>query len=376
MGDNYGGPPNANYGGTMDRIWNIHQHEDTSTEYGLFFNFVSQARDEAITTKLKLTVRAPALQIADAVFKTLAELGHKPSLRSDNARYILVQTDACLGLITGPDREYNDITGDMNPEVVATETAIAEFVVTVCGERNLVSKIFSDLKTQYKEERHAKIKWWYRSEQGVKGHTFFMPAPNTVLRPEFYPGLPDPAGYIKAYLESDASVLLMSGEPGTGKTTLLRHMLCEHTLAASIIYDEEIMKSDSIFQNFLFSKEEDMLIIEDADTIISSRELDHNKLMSRFLNVSDGLIKLPNKKLVFTTNLTDFNKVDPALLRPGRCFDVMRTRPLTFEESIKAARAAQLPIPLVKREYTIAELFHQGQESPQPKIGFPTKVSA
>jgi ATP-dependent 26S proteasome regulatory subunit len=42
--------------------------------------------------------------------------------------------------------------------------------------------------------------------------------------------------------------------------------------------------------------------------------------MSRFLNISDGLIKLPNKKLVFTTNVTNFENIDSALLRPGRCF--------------------------------------------------------
>jgi ATP-dependent 26S proteasome regulatory subunit len=92
--------------------------------------------------------------------------------------------------------------------------------------------------------------------------------------------------------------------------------------------------------------------------------------MSRFLNVADGLIKLPNKKLVFTTNLTDFARVDSALLRPGRCFGVMKTRELNLVEAQAAAKAAKLPIPIEKREYTIAELFNQGQGSKVRKIGF------
>jgi len=112
------------------------------------------------------------------------------------------------------------------------------------------------------------------------------------------------------------------------------------------------------------------MIIEDADTILSSREDDGNKLMSRFLNVSDGLIKLPNKKLVFTTNISDFTKVDPALLRPGRCFGVLHTRLLNLNEAQAAARVANLPIPTEKKEYSLAELFNQGQGGQVRRIGF------
>jgi ATP-dependent 26S proteasome regulatory subunit len=114
----------------------------------------------------------------------------------------------------------------------------------------------------------------------------------------------------------------------------------------------------------------DIMIIEDADTILMSREDNGNKLMSRFLNVADGLIKLPNKKLIFTTNISDFTKVDPALLRPGRCFGVMHTRLMNLVEAQAAAKAANMPIPMEKREYSLAEIFHQGRTQTVRSIGF------
>jgi hypothetical protein len=36
-----------------------------------------------------------------------------------------------------------------------------------------------------------------------------------------------------------------------------------------VIYDETIMEKDSVFQSFLFDKSGDIMIIEDADKILT-----------------------------------------------------------------------------------------------------------
>ena len=223
---------------------------------------------------------------------------------------------------------------------------------------------------KFEAEKIGKLKWWFQGSHGVETKEIYLPPLKTTIRSEFYPDLGDPSRYIADYMASDATVLLMAGPPGTGKTTLLRHLIAEHRLSAHVIYDEAIMQKDSVFQNFLFDTEGDIMIIEDADTILNAREAEGNKLMSRFLNVSDGLIKLPNKKLVFTTNIVDFGRVDHALIRPGRCFGVMHTRPLNLTEAQAAAKVANLPIPMEKREYTVAELFNQGQRVQVRQTGF------
>jgi len=245
---------------------------------------------------------------------------------------------------------------DMNIEITASPVAVEAL------------KAF--IMDAFKDEKHAQIKWWTKGSHGPETREFYLPKNETKIFSEFYPDLGDPAKYIADYIASNESVLLLAGPPGTGKTTLLRHMITDHRMCAHVIYDEALMQSDQVFQSFLFDDNSEVMIIEDADTILSAREQDGNKLMSRFLNVSDGLIKLPNKKLVFTTNLTDFGKVDQALLRPGRCFGVMHTRALHLAEAQAAAKVASLPIPVERREYTIAELFNQGKRTNVRTIGF------
>lgn len=246
-----------------------------------------------------------------------------------------------------------------------------EITIYVYGDRHAIKDIPDLLESKLESQHLALIKWWHQSgSRGPDTRTVFLPPLTTKLHPEFYPGMPNLSEYLKEYLASDASILMMAGPPGTGKTTLLRHLISENKLAAHVVYDETLMTNDAVFQNFLFGDDGDIMIIEDADTIITSRVYDNNKLMSRFLNISDGLIKLPSKKLVFTTNINDFNKVDQALVRPGRCFGVVHTRPLNLTEAQAAAKVAGLLIPVEKGEYTLADLFNNGPKHKTRTIGF------
>jgi ATP-dependent 26S proteasome regulatory subunit len=114
------------------------------------------------------------------------------------------------------------------------------------------------------------------------------------------------------------------------------------------------------FVRYLSDKNFDAIIIEDADELLTAERGDYNKIISKILNVSDGLIKLPKKKLILTTNLEKLNDLDPAIIRPGRCFDVMEFRPFNQQEFTQVADEMGLSLTEEEKNQkrmTLAELY-------------------
>jgi hypothetical protein len=71
--------------------------------------------------------------------------------------------------------------------------------------------------------------------------------------------------------------------------------------------------------------------VEDADHLLMPRS-DGNDKLHRFLCVADGVVRALGRKIIFTTNLPNIGDIDEALVRPGRCFAVLRTRNLEVPE--------------------------------------------
>ena len=177
--------------------------------------------------------------------------------------------------------------------------------------------------------------------------------------------------YIDDYLNSDASVLILSGPPGTGKTTFIKNLIHRSGGNAKVAYDEAVMMDDGLFAGFIDDSSR-FLVMEDADAFLQSRN-DGNTMMHKFLNVSDGLISAADKKMVFSTNLPKISDIDSALMRPGRCFDVLEFRALTSAEAsavIEEVGRGNIPD---KSHCTLAEIFSQQPSSDKPRkkgIGF------
>ena len=244
------------------------------------------------------------------------------------------------------------------------------FTVHVTGHLQFVESFFTALDAKYTDARLATIKWWYRTHNYNDSSTVPLSPPLQPLD-EFYPFIPEGVdSYLRRYMDSSASILFLSGAPGTGKTSLLRHMVYKFRMKAVLTYDEAIVNSDEMFVDFLCDDEDSVLIVEDADLLVISRVSEPNKGMSRFLNASDGLIKTSGKKIVFTANQKDFSKVDPALIRPGRCFDSLVFRALSYEEAVVAATAAKVPLPTKVREYTLGEIFSTAPTAQVRKLGY------
>jgi len=246
------------------------------------------------------------------------------------------------------------------------------FQVSYWGAHEAVAAIVRAMAARFGEARLARVEWWHQTKDGADYQNITMQPPAPV-RDSYYPWLGEPvASYFARYLEDAASVLFIMGEPGTGKTSLLRHFIYEHQLKAVITYEEKLLNSDEIFVRFLAMDADAVMVIEDAESLVHARDPGAGiSLMTRFLNVSDGLVHLAKRKIIFTTNQNDFRGVDPALIRPGRCFGALKARPLTYDEARAAALDAGLSPPQdTGRPIVLADLFNPLQSQAVERIGF------
>ena len=153
------------------------------------------------------------------------------------------------------------------------------------------------------------------------------------LHDSFYPAITekystDMISFIEQFKNSEESVLILTGMKGSGKTELIRHIAKQFNTDATLTFNKDIMMSNDFYYEFFTSTTSDLMIIEDADTMLSKRS-DGNPVMDLFLNLSDGLISSSKKKFIFTSNLPNLSTIDEALLRKGRCFATVEFQYLT-----------------------------------------------
>lgn len=159
---------------------------------------------------------------------------------------------------------------------------------------------------------------------------------------EFYPFLGmDVTTYFDNYLASKEGILLLIGPAGTGKSTFIRSLILHSQKAGCMIYDEDTMSSLTTLNHF-YSSTHGILAMEDADNLLGKRE-EGNRHLAGMLNFADGIVNDYSKKMVIATNLSSINKLDPALIRKGRCYDIINFQQLTPPQANAARAAVGLP---------------------------------
>ena len=230
-------------------------------------------------------------------------------------------------------------------------------VIDSFGDCQMLEKISTYLRTHIIQRTVPTVHWEYMVE-GERDSQEIKIAPAKPISNEFYPWIGgDVYEYFEKYIASDASILVLLGETGTAKTSFIRSMIWHCNLNTKFTYEEELLSTHSMFVDFLVNDRTHLLVVEDADLFLTSREHDGNKIMSKFLNVSDGLASVGRKKMIFTANITEPSRIDNALLRAGRCFDCQIFRRLSYKEACAAAKVADIPVPTKDQGYTLAELF-------------------
>lgn len=215
------------------------------------------------------------------------------------------------------------------------------------------------------------VEWVYAAD----GSCVHVPlSHNNLPFEEMYPFLNGETldSYYDRYMKSSSNILLLIGAPGTGKTTFIRGLLSSTASSALVTYDTAILDKDYVFAQFM-DGDASIMVLEDSDMFLKTRS-DGNSMMHRFLNVGDGLVTTKNKKLIFSTNLPSVRDIDPALIRPGRCFDIVSFDKLSQEDAEILANKMGIVLTESRNDWTIAEIFnHQQQPISSPvkhTVGF------
>jgi hypothetical protein len=170
-------------------------------------------------------------------------------------------------------------------------------------------------------------------------------------------------------------IVLLHGDPGTGKTSYIKHLITTLGEKKKIIYvppDMTSSLSDPGLISFLSEHKNSVLIIEDAENIIKSRKNGHNQTVSNLLNLSDGILSDLLKIQIVCTFNCEVADIDSALLRKGRLIALHKFEPLSKEDSQRLVDSLKLEY-IVTGPMTLADIYNLKQKSFVPEkrnIGF------
>lgn len=178
----------------------------------------------------------------------------------------------------------------------------------------------------------------------------------------------------QAIESKQSGLILLYGKPGTGKTTYIKSLISKHSNSNFIFVQNEFVNNllDPDFISFLLKQRNSILIIEDAEKVLKSRELSNqDSVVSTILQLTDGLFSdYLNIKVICTFN-TNLSKVDTALLRKGRMIAMYEFSTLSLEKTNRLL--SLLGLEESNEALTVAEIFNKNQKSyheSDKKIGF------
>lgn len=168
--------------------------------------------------------------------------------------------------------------------------------------------------------------------------------------------------------KKDKGIVLLHGQPGTGKTTYIRYlvgklkkkMLFVPPNIASQIGNPELIK-------LLINNPDSILIIEDAESIIMQRQGGETSSVSNLLNISDGLLSdFLNVQIICTFN-SNVSSIDEALMRKGRLIAKYEFKKLPIEKA-QALSDKKGFKRTVTEPMSIAEVMNQNDKSHEKKV--------
>lgn len=133
---------------------------------------------------------------------------------------------------------------------------------------------------------------------------------------------------------------ILNGPPGTGKTYFIRGLINELENFVPIVISSTLINEASVnalfptLQAFASGDKKMLLILEDADNILVTRDGGNMSFVSSLLNFADGFMgEVLDLYLLATTNAETLD-IDDAIKRPGRLNEVVNFQTLPQSKAL------------------------------------------
>lgn len=255
-----------------------------------------------------------------------------------------------------------------------------EYFYNIKNGKKIDQFSFLDLKNYEKKKVKANISL-VKSEMGhLETQDYDLPIPDIDL------GLNYGKDFLKVHdviIEKlnkprGKGIILLHGEPGTGKTSYLKYitkLITEKDILFIPPSLAEALSEPSIIP-FLMEHRDSILVIEDAERVISDREGSGSPAgVSNVLNITDGILgDCLNIQIIATFNMKR-ERIDQALLRKGRLIAEHKFDKLPLEDTNNLLKhlekdvVSEVPMTLADIYNVDVELFKSTNKNTS-KIGF------
>lgn len=258
-------------------------------------------------------------------------------------------------------------------------------------------------QSQAKEDDRVKVHFWYQGGTRVKRYTRRIEGQVwDDIKENYTPAIQDGFEKLVAMDRPDRKgrIVFWHGEPGVGKTWAIRALLLAWKNKASlgVITDPAAFFASMSYMNDVLLDDDDegyrqssvgedvdedkfkVFILEDAADLLIDGCREQNGF-ARFLNITDGLIGQGLKCLFLITANEELGRIDPAVVRAGRCLQRMEFMKLGVDQSNEWLKKKGVD-ETVEEDAVLADLYRMSADGSEPltiegkveKVGFAPNV--
>jgi len=230
-----------------------------------------------------------------------------------------------------------------------------------------ITEIIKLAKTYKNKKKHNKkfymISANKHTEYGLDLQKFDIKKTTINIEDNYNDDFKEIDGVISEFLATKKKngLILLHGKYGTGKTTYIRHLISSIN-KRFIFLPLNLMEaiSEPGFLPFISDYKESVLILEDAENLLTSRNAMpmRNNALVNLLNIGDGLLSDALSIKIICTFNADLKQIDKAILRKGRLVTRYEFKELQIDKVNKLREKLELTEP-VNQAMTLADIYNK-----------------